>query len=100
VYRKLFLREFVFQGLLKGAQDVMLFLGPVLLNRIINYIQSSDESYYIGLGYVIAMFTTSTLQSMFLHQYFWKGFKTGMKVRTGTIAAVYQKSFYLSNKVQ
>ncbi len=60
-----------------------MFVGPVLLQAIIEYVKTPEAPTYTGFGFVIAMFAASGLQTLLLHQYFFIAYNTGMKVRDG-----------------
>lgn len=54
----------------------MQFLSPYLMRYLINFV-SSDEPTYWGWIYAISMFVAAQLQSLFIHQYFQRTFRTG-----------------------
>jgi hypothetical protein len=47
--------------------------------------------------YMLAMFAAATFQTIFLHQYFHRSMVTGMRLRSATVTAVYQKSLKLTS---
>jgi len=50
-----------------------------------------------GLSIATLMFLAAVVQSIILHQYFQRCFETGMRVRAGLVAVIYQKALILSN---
>lgn len=88
--------------ILKFVQDILQFLQPQLLRRLLDFVETynsnrPEPAYH---GYIIAagMFVCSLAQTAFLHQYFKHVFETGQRVRGGLIAVVYSKSLVLSNE--
>ena len=58
---------------------------------MINYVTDPTEAEWKGYFYAFLMFLAAVLQSIFVHQYFHRGFITGMRIRTAVVAAVYKK---------
>jgi ABC-type multidrug transport system fused ATPase/permease subunit len=84
------------------VQDTMSFMQPLLLKEILAYVtdrQSGNplQPEWHGWAYCIGMFGVAVVQSVFLHQYFHLVYKTGMRLRSATMTAVYEKSLKLSN---
>jgi len=87
----------------KLAQDVLQFMQPVLLEKLMEFIDSycdgCDTQQNPYRGYLIAtgMFFTAIIQTICLHQYFHRCLVTGMRIRAGLATVVYKKAFTLSN---
>ena len=62
-----------------------------VLRLMINYVSDPEEAAWKGYFYASLMFLAAVVQSILLHQYFHRGFITGMRIRTAVIAAVYKK---------
>eukprot|EP01119_Soliformovum_irregulare_P026270 TRINITY_DN9993_c3_g2_i1.p1 TRINITY_DN9993_c3_g2~~TRINITY_DN9993_c3_g2_i1.p1 ORF type:complete len:1457 (+),score=483.96 TRINITY_DN9993_c3_g2_i1:233-4372(+) len=92
-------KEFFIAGVFKLMQDLLMLVGPILLQSIIQFITSIQPN-YMGFLYVALMFLASVGQSLSLHRYFHMGFRVGMQAKTGVIALIYEKSFKLSNKAK
>ena len=67
---------FIEASLLKFAYDSLLFVGPLLLNKLITYL-GSEEPIYKGFEYLGLLFVSSVCSSICLHQYFHRCFRTG-----------------------
>jgi len=80
----------------KLAQDLLLFVGPWLLNRLIQYVQDPTIPAYWGFVYSFALLFSNALQSVALHQYFHRCFRTGMVLRSAVVTCVYKKALRLS----
>ena len=55
-----------------------------------------DDSAAVGFSYVGVMLLASVLQTMALHQYFFRVLRVGMNLRSAVVLAVYQKSIAVS----
>jgi ATP-binding cassette, subfamily C (CFTR/MRP), member 1 len=82
--------------LFKLVQDLLLFVGPWLLNRIIQYVQDPSIPTYWGFVYSFALFFSNALQSVALHQYFHRCLRTGMVLRSAVVTCIYKKALRLS----
>lgn len=90
-------------GLFKAVHDTLAFVQPQLLRLLISFVASynfGDHPQPLVRGVIIAlaMFATSIVQTMVLHQYFQDAFETGMRIKSSLTAAIYQKSMRLSNE--
>jgi ATP-binding cassette, subfamily C (CFTR/MRP), member 1 len=87
-------------GLLKVCHDILMFVQPQLLRKLLAFVNTFDktESSIIE-GFTIAgcMFLVSVLQTTFLHLYLQRCFEFGMRCKAGLTAAIYRKSVSLSN---
>eukprot|EP01038_Epipyxis_sp_PR26KG_P012636 gene12636-16943_t len=82
-------------GFLKLIHDSCLFIGPLLLNKIINYLNNPSESKSIGLLYVLGLFVANFTMSLCLRQYFWWCYRVGMNLRSAVITSVFSKSLVM-----
>jgi ABC-type multidrug transport system fused ATPase/permease subunit len=86
-------------GLLKLVHDSCLFIGPILLKDIINYLNEKETNLKKGLTYVFYLFLSQLAMSLCLRQYFWWCFRVGMRLRSAVVTGVYNKSLLLSLSV-
>jgi ATP-binding cassette, subfamily C (CFTR/MRP), member 1 len=87
-------------GLFKVCSDMLMFLQPQLLRKLLNFVNTfdKDESSIIeGFTIAASMFLVSVGQTSMLHQYFQRSFEFGMRTKSGVTAAIYRKSVALSN---
>ncbi|KEI41088.1 uncharacterized protein L969DRAFT_86336 [Mixia osmundae IAM 14324] len=95
---------FFYAAIFKAFQDMLAFVQPQLLRRLLSFVETyrSDHPEPEYKGYVIAIgfFVCAVVQTAFLHQYFQNCFETGMRVRTGLITFIYDKSLVLSNEAK
>lgn len=63
---------------------------------LITYVKDKDEPVWKGYVYTAVMFTCAVIQSLLLQQYYHYCYVSGMRIRTGIIAAVYKKVVCMS----
>jgi ABC-type multidrug transport system fused ATPase/permease subunit len=88
-------------GLVKVLSDVSQFLQPQLLRLLIAFVSSYQTSnpqpVIRGCAISLGMFALSVTYTSCQHQYFQRVYETGMRVRSGLTAVIYEKSTRLSN---
>eukprot|EP01039_Chlorochromonas_danica_P007900 gene7900-8715_t len=89
-------RPFFAAAVLKLIHDSCLFLGPLLLNRVINFLKDRSQPLEVGLSYVVALFCANLVMSLCLRQYFWWCYRVGMNLRSAIVTSVYQKALVIS----
>ena len=62
---------FLAAGFLKLIHDSCLFVGPMLLNSLINLLSDPSRSASDGYYYVLGLFLANFIMSLCLRQYFW-----------------------------
>jgi ATP-binding cassette subfamily C (CFTR/MRP) protein 1 len=86
----------------KVVQDVLAFVQPQLLRKLISFVASYDtenpQPAIQGVAIAVVMFLTSFVQTITLHQYFKHAFETGMRIKGALTATIYRKSIHLSNE--
>ncbi|CAE7247421.1 YCF1, partial [Symbiodinium necroappetens] len=80
----------------KLLNDCLHFVGPFLLNRIINFVkgtgEEAGEEQWVGYAYAIGMVLSSACQAFLMAHYFQGGYQTGMRLRTALILMSYSKA--------
>ena len=88
---------FSFAAVFKAVQDVLAFVSPQLLKFLIRFTSNANEGVdqpaWHGYALASALFVTAIIQSICLHQYFHRVMKTGMRLRSALINAVYRSAF-------
>ena len=84
----------------KIINDLVVFIGPMLLQQLIRFVEQGGESRSMldGVFIALGMFLAKTVESMALNQYFHVGYRLGSQVRAAVTALVYRKAFLLSAK--
>eukprot|EP01132_Coremiostelium_polycephalum_P009679 gene9679-11876_t len=93
---KAFGPHFYMAAIFKVIQDSLIFVGPILLGKVIGFVTKKNVSTYDGLVYVLFYFLTPIIQSLALHQYFHRCFRVGMWLRSAVVTAVYRKALSTS----
>lgn len=88
--------SFAFAGIFKIVNDILIFAGPILLAKLITFIQTPTEPFWHGLLYAVGMGLASVVQSLFIHMYFFRVFRTGQQIRASIAGLVYRKAFSMS----
>ncbi|KAL3266128.1 hypothetical protein HHI36_010314 [Cryptolaemus montrouzieri] len=96
---KCFWREFYGIGILKFTADCTAFAGPMLLNKLVGFIENKDEQ--IGWGYVYAAgLTLSTLAGSLCDSHFqFKMAVVGLKMRTALVTMIYRKVLTVNSSI-
>ncbi|XP_022153504.1 ABC transporter C family member 13 isoform X3 [Momordica charantia] len=86
---------YVSLGLLKVLNDCISFVGPMLLNRLIQFLQQGSRT---SDGYVLAISLglTSIFKSFFDTQYTFHLSKLKLKLRSSIMTIIYQKCLSIS----
>ena len=91
--------------MLKVLQDLLKFVSPQILKKLIRFIQDTmsedqDEGSTPGewKGYFLAvsLFLINLLQLLILQQYWIRCYQTGMEMKLATTSVIYQKTLKLS----
>ncbi len=64
-------KPFAAAAVLKLIHDSALFMGPVLLSKLVQFLDDPSQPMTTGLKYVAYLFLTNLLMSLCLRQYFW-----------------------------
>lgn len=88
---------FLVAGLLKLLHDSLQFVSPLVINRIIAYLNVPSAPYSEGIMYAAIIFVCGVIQSFALRQYFFYCYECGMRLRSAIVCAVYSKSLRLSS---
>ncbi|XP_054264450.1 ATP-binding cassette sub-family C member 10 isoform X2 [Macrosteles quadrilineatus] len=91
-----FWKEFYGIGLLKFISDVSGFFGPLLLNKLVTFIETKSENVQDGYIYA-ACLCAITLIGAFCNSHFsYLMAKVGLKIRASLVCIVYKKTLTLS----
>ncbi|XP_034950577.1 multidrug resistance-associated protein 7 [Chelonus insularis] len=89
--------QFYGVGILKFIADCSGFVGPILLNRLVGFIEDKDEPLSHGYLYAILMFLSSVIGAFTItHFSFWMSV-VGLKIRSTIITLVYRKILHSSS---
>lgn len=88
--------KFIAGSFIKLVHDILLFAGPILLNKLIGFVKDKDQDLSVGIFYTFLIFYTAFIQSFALQHYFHRMFIVGGRIRTAIMNAIYNKSLNLS----
>lgn len=83
-------------GFFKIGNDASQFVGPIILNLLLESMQKGDPSWN-GYIYAFSIFAGVSLGVLAEAQYFQNVMRTGFRLRSTLIAAVFRKSLRLTN---
>ncbi|XP_058067672.1 ABC transporter C family member 13 isoform X3 [Magnolia sinica] len=86
---------YMFLGLLKVLNDLISFVGPLLLNALIRFLQQGS-GHFDGYLLAISLGLTSTFKSFLDTQYSFHLAKIKLKLRSSIMTVVYRKCLYVS----
>ncbi|NXQ88312.1 MRP7 protein, partial [Nyctibius grandis] len=79
-------------GLLKLAGNLLGFSGPLLLNLLVNFMESRQEPLSHGVLYALGLFAGSFLGALLQNQFSYEVNKVMLMVRAAIISAIYRKA--------
>ncbi|NXC75168.1 MRP7 protein, partial [Anhinga anhinga] len=79
-------------GLLKLAGSLLGFSGPLLLNLLVNFMESRQEPLSHGVLYALGLFAGSFLGALLRNQFSYQVNKVMLMVRAAVISAIYRKA--------
>ncbi|KAK3912845.1 Canalicular multispecific organic anion transporter 2 [Frankliniella fusca] len=88
---------FVFAAAMELCGNMLTFVSPQILKRLIAFTVDVNEPMWKGLVYAGAMLITALVQTLLMSQYNIRMNLVGMRVRTALVAAIYRKSLRMSN---
>ena len=102
--RRAFGGPYFFAAFFKLVYDSLQMAGPYILKNLLNYLthcngpQEDEGECTLGTGmlYVFLILGSAALQTSFLHQYFHRCFRTGMRLNASVISLVYSKSLRIA----
>jgi ABC-type multidrug transport system fused ATPase/permease subunit len=89
--------EFIKAGMLKFVHDLLLFVGPQVLNGLIYFLRDADAPLSRGLWLTLAVTISELIMTFCLRHYFFKCYLTGLQIRSAVVVAVYEKALRLQS---
>ncbi|XP_030512710.2 ABC transporter C family member 12-like isoform X7 [Rhodamnia argentea] len=84
-------------GFFKIGSDLSQFVGPTLLNHLLQSLQRGDPA-WIGYVYAFSILVGVSLGVLCEAQYFQNSFRTGFRLRSTLVAAIFRKSLRLTHE--
>jgi ABC-type multidrug transport system fused ATPase/permease subunit len=90
--------DFIKAGFLKVINDCLQFVGPQVLNGMVQYIRDPDAPLWHGLGLTATVTLAQIIMSLCLRHYFFILYRVGLRIRTAVVISVYTKSLALGSR--
>ncbi|NXO03084.1 MRP7 protein, partial [Rhinopomastus cyanomelas] len=84
-------------GVLKVVGSLLGFSGPLLLNLLVNFMESQQEPLSHGVLYVLGLFASSFLGALLHNQFSYEVNKVTLMLRAAVISAIYRKALRVSS---
>ncbi|XP_010125265.1 PREDICTED: multidrug resistance-associated protein 7 [Chlamydotis macqueenii] len=84
-------------GLLKLAGNLLGFSGPLLLNLLVNFMESRQEPLSHGVLYALGLFAGSFLGALLRNQFTYEVNKVILMMRAAVVSAIYRKAVRVSS---
>ncbi|XP_028799317.1 ABC transporter C family member 2 [Neltuma alba] len=91
--------RFWWGGFWKIGNDVSQFLGPLILNQLLQSMQRGDPA-WIGYVYAFSIFVGVVFGVLCEAQYFQNVMRVGFRLRSTLVAAVFRKSLRLTHEAR
>ncbi|XP_021961754.1 multidrug resistance-associated protein 1 isoform X2 [Folsomia candida] len=91
--------SFLVLSAMKLIPDMLLFVSPQILNLLIAYTSSGEETWK-GIFYAAVLFLSAFISTMITNQYTYRMFLIAMRVRTALVSAIYKKALLVSNSAK
>ncbi|XP_078254928.1 ATP-binding cassette sub-family C member 10 [Rhinoraja longicauda] len=79
-------------GILKFIGNMLGFAGPLLLNQLVNFMESGSKQINKGIWYTLGLFLSTFAGAIILNQFNYHVMMIGMSVRSAIISAIYRKT--------
>ncbi|KAK9823545.1 hypothetical protein WJX72_003616 [[Myrmecia] bisecta] len=89
-------RAFIAAGLLKVFHDLVMLMGPYVLERLLKFLETGG-SIWLGLGLASAMALSNVLETLSVNQYFHILFRIALHLKVGLVNMLYSKSLRISS---
>ena len=94
---KVYLKEMVFVGICAFARTISVLASPLLLYAFVNYSNRREENLSEGLFLVGCLVVAKVVESVSQRLWFFDSRRSGMRMRSALMVAVYQKQLKLSS---
>ncbi|KAG9158028.1 hypothetical protein Leryth_000183, partial [Lithospermum erythrorhizon] len=84
-------------GLFKIGNDLSQFSGPILLNHLLQSLESGDPG-WVGYVYAFSIFVGVSIGVLCEAQYFQNVMRVGFRLRSTLVAAIFRKSLRLTHE--
>ena len=83
--------EILIIGCLKFGSDILSFAGPLLLNHLVQYLESGDHNSVDGFYYALGLFLSTFVSSVLISLFNFYINNVSLKIRSSVITSIYNK---------
>ncbi|XP_021829664.1 ABC transporter C family member 8-like isoform X2 [Prunus avium] len=94
---KVYMKENIWIAFCAFLRTISVVVSPLILYAFVNYSNSDKESLSEGITIVGCLILTKLVECLSQRHWFFDSRRSGMKMRSGLIAAIYQKQLKLSS---
>ncbi|KAM0050640.1 putative ABC-type xenobiotic transporter [Helianthus debilis subsp. tardiflorus] len=91
-----FWKDVVFTAFLALVRVSVTYVGPLLIQRFVNYTSGKRTSPYEGYYLILTLLVAKFIEVLTSHQFNFHSQKLGMLIRSTLITSLYKKGLYLS----
>ncbi|XP_077442264.1 multidrug resistance-associated protein 1-like isoform X4 [Vanacampus margaritifer] len=77
--------------------DAFMFAVPQVLSLLLGFMRDEDAAAWKGFLFAVLLFLLSCLQSLLNHQFMYRSFTLGMRLKSAVMALVYRKCLVMSS---
>jgi len=92
--------EFMIGTFQKFIYDLLSFVSPIIMSKLIAFTQDESQPIWKGYYYALILFMSSILMSILLGQYSIRMYMIGVKIRTAITSTVYRKALKISSSAR
>lgn len=97
VLHKTFGFRYYILGLLKVLVNMLSFAGPLLLSRLVNFMEEKGAPVSTGVWCTLGLFVTTLLSSFFRNIFVFEISKVALRARAALVSAIYSKALRVSS---
>uniref|UniRef100_A0A2N9GFL3 ABC-type xenobiotic transporter n=1 Tax=Fagus sylvatica TaxID=28930 RepID=A0A2N9GFL3_FAGSY len=94
---KVYLKENIFIGICSFLRTISVVVSPLILYAFVNYANGNERNLNEGLSIVGCLVVTKLVESLSQRHWFFDSRRSGMRMRSALMVAVYQKQLKLSS---
>nr|POE55389.1 abc transporter c family member 8 [Quercus suber] len=94
---KIYLKENIFIGICAFLRTIAVVVSPLILYAFVNYANGNERNLDEGLSIVGCLVFTKLVESLSQRHWFFDSRRSGMRMRSALMVAVYQKQLKLSS---
>ncbi|XP_030490551.2 ABC transporter C family member 8 [Cannabis sativa] len=94
---KVYMKENIYIGICALLRTISVVVSPLILYAFVNYANSKEENLQQGLSILGCLVLTKFVESLTQRHWFFNSRRSGMRIRSSLMVAVYEKQLKLSS---